>query len=77
MLVNPARNPMRNQPYEAQIGFHDIPIQRRQLRRKLTEHTNGGQIYKCAFVKKTILRKNKDKRVTHGKEHQDKPIKDF
>ncbi|KAN0101621.1 hypothetical protein V8E51_012131 [Hyaloscypha variabilis] len=72
MLVDPARNPVRNQPYDAQIGYHKIPVQRRQLRRKLAEHTNGGRIYKCAFVKKTISAKNKDKRVTYGYEHKDK-----
>jgi hypothetical protein len=77
MLVDPARNPVRNQPYDAQIGFHNIPVQRRQLRRKLAEHTNGGRIYKCAFVKKTTSEKNKDERVIYGKEHQDKPMEDF
>jgi hypothetical protein len=77
MLVDPARNPVRNQPYNAQIGFHNIPVQRRQLRHKLAEHTNGGQIYKCAFVKKTTSEKNRDERVIYGKEHQDKPMEDF
>ena len=77
ILVDPAQNPVRNQPYDAQIGFHDIPVQRRQLRRKLAEHTNGGRIYKCAFVKKTISAKNKDERVAYGHEHEDKLMEDF
>ena len=76
-LVDPARNPVRNQPYEAQIAYHQIPYKKRQLQRKLKEHTNGGQIYKCTFVKKTISYKNKDKRVAYGEEHKDKPVEDF
>jgi transposase len=60
MLVDPERNPVRDQLYEAQIEFHGIPVKKRQLQRKLKEHTNGGQRYKCAFVKKTISDKNKN-----------------
>jgi hypothetical protein len=77
MLVDPARNPVRNQLYDAQIGFHNIPVQRRQLRHKLVEHTNGGQIYKCAFIKKIISEKNQDERVAYGHEHKDKLMEDF
>jgi len=29
MLVNPAKNPVRNQPYDAQITYHKIPFKRR------------------------------------------------
>ncbi|KUJ14826.1 uncharacterized protein LY89DRAFT_123228 [Mollisia scopiformis] len=28
-LVDPARNPIRNQPYEAQIAYHKIPCKKR------------------------------------------------
>jgi len=77
MLVDPARNPVRNQPYDAQIAYHKIPVKRRQLRNKLAEHTNGGRIYKCAFIKKTISAKNKDERVAYGHEHKDKSMEDF
>src|SRR4051812_23358715 len=74
MLVSPSRNPVRNQPYDAQIAFHNIPVKRRQLQRKLKEHTNGGQIYKCAFVKKEISAINKRERVSYGEEHKDKLV---
>ncbi len=47
------------------------------MRNKLKEHTNGGQIYKCAFVKKEILDKNKKERVAYGEEHKDKSVEDF
>jgi hypothetical protein len=43
----------------------------------LNEYTNGGQIYKYAFIKKIISYKNKDERVTYSEEYKDKPIEDF
>ncbi|KAG9236379.1 hypothetical protein BJ875DRAFT_230041 [Amylocarpus encephaloides] len=51
MLVNP-QNPVRDQLYEAQIAYHNLPVQKRQLQRKLKEHTQGARRYKMAFVKK-------------------------
>ena len=39
MVVSPRRNPVRDQPYEAQIDYHNLPIKPRQLQRKLKEHT--------------------------------------
>jgi transposase len=50
MLVSPTRNPVRKQPYKAQISYHKIPVKRRELQRKLKEHTKGGGRYMCAFV---------------------------
>ena len=41
-LVSPSRNPVRKQPYEAQIEYHKIPVQRHQNQQKLKEHTKGG-----------------------------------
>jgi hypothetical protein len=76
-LVDPARNPVRDQALEAQITYHEIPCKKRQLQYKLKEHTNGGRIYKCAFVKKEISSKNKDDRVAYGQEHEDKTMEDF
>jgi hypothetical protein len=77
MLVSLSRNPVRTQPFDTQIAYHKIPVQRRQLMKKLREHTNGGQIYKAAFVKKEISEKNKDERVSYGKEYKDKTMDDF
>jgi len=76
-LVSPSKNPVRNHPLDAQIAYHNIPVQRRQLTRKLKEHTKGGQIYKCAFVKKEVSSANRDERVAYGREHKDKSIEDF
>ncbi len=45
--------------------------------KKLREHTNGGRIYKAAFVKKEISEKNKDERVSYGEEYKDKTVDDF
>jgi hypothetical protein len=58
-IGNPDQNPVRDQLYEAQIEYYYLPIQKCQLQGKLKEHTNGGQQYKCAFVKKQISRNNK------------------
>jgi hypothetical protein len=38
---------------------------------------NGGQRYKCAFVKKVILTKNCHERVEYALEHVDKLVEDF
>jgi transposase len=43
MLVDPIRNPFRDQVYDAQITEHNIPVGVRQLRRKLKEHTHNAR----------------------------------
>ncbi|KUJ14223.1 uncharacterized protein LY89DRAFT_720584 [Mollisia scopiformis] len=55
-LVDPARNPVRNQPYEAQIAYHKIPCKKRQLQRKLKEYTNSTHIDPSAQQAPRILR---------------------
>ncbi len=77
MLVSPSRNPVRKQPYEAQIEYHDIPVGKRQLQRKIKEHTKGVARYKCAFVKKVISAKNRGERGTYGLENVYKPLFGF
>ena len=77
LLVSPSRNPVRKQPLEAQIAFHDIPVKKRQLQRKLKEYTKRGQRYKCAFIKKVISRKNQEERVKYGREHVYEPLFGF
>ena len=77
MLIDPTRNPVRNQLYEAQIDFHHLPVQKRQLQRKIKEHTRGGRRYKMAFVKKQISEKNKEERVEYGQRHRNKTIEEF
>lgn len=77
MLVSPSRNPVRDQDYDAQIAHHNLPVKRRQLQRKLKEHTNGGQRYKQAYVQKKISQKNRGERIHYGVEHQNKTINEF
>lgn len=77
MLVSPSRNPVRDQLLEAQIEHHQIPVKKRQLQKKLKEYTNGGQRYKCAFVKKDISKKNRQERATYGYTHYEKTVEDF
>ena len=76
-LVDPKHNPVRFARLEAQIQYHNLPVGRRQLTRKLKEHTNGGQIYKCAFVKKEISAKNEGERQVYGIKHESKPLIGF
>jgi hypothetical protein len=76
-LVDPTRNPVRTETYEAQIAYHHIPVGKRQLQRKLKEHTKGGRKYKMAFVKKEVSTKNREERVAYGRDHQDKSMEDF
>ena len=76
-LMDPQRNSIRKARYEAQIKHYNIPIRRRQLQRKLKEHTKGGRMYKCAFIKKVPSAKNLHKREEYGNEHKDMPIFGF
>jgi hypothetical protein len=77
MLCSPSRNPVRKQPYEAQIEYHNLPVKKRQLQNMMKRHTNGGGRYVCAFVKKEISQKNKVKRATYGTEHIYDPLFGF
>ena len=77
MLCSPSRNPVRKQPLDTQIAYHNLPVQKRQLQRKLKEHTKGGGRYLCAFVKKVISSKNKEQREEYGKDHKWAPLFGF
>ena len=68
-LVSPTKNPVRKQPYEAQIQYHKLPVKKRQLQYKLKEYTKGGGRYLCAFVEKVISNKNKQNREKYGNNH--------
>lgn len=74
LLVDPARNPIRTEVWEAQIAHHHIPVGRRQLQRKLKEHTRGGQKYKQAFVSKLTRSQNTAKRIDYAREHVDQSL---
>ena len=77
MLIDPKRNPVRNQPYEAQIVYHKLLCKVRQLRRKIKEYTRNAKRYKIAFVKKEISSKNKEERVDYGEYHTSYQNNDF
>jgi hypothetical protein len=70
MLCSPSRNPVRKQPYEAQIKYHNIAVGPRQLQRKMKEYTHGGGRYICAFIEKEISEKNRQQRTKFGNDHQ-------
>jgi transposase len=77
MLVSPSRNPVRDQLYEAQIEYFQLPIKRRQLQTRLKQSTYGGQRYKQAFIRKVLSEKNHQLRVEYGEEHKGKSIDNF
>src|ERR1700712_3516703 len=77
MLVDPKQNPVRNQLYDVQIEYHKLPVQKRQLQRKLREHTNGGRRYKMAFVKKRVSDKNRQERERYGWDHEHDTIDSY
>lgn len=77
MLVDPKKNPVRNQLYEAQIVYHNLSCKKRQLQRKLIEHANGGRRYKMAFVKKKVSDKNRQERERYGWDHEHDTIESY
>lgn len=76
MLVSPSQNKVRDQALEAQIEFHDINVQRRQLTRRLAQDTQGARRYKMAFSKSSFTQKNIDCRRQHGQKYAGKTIED-
>ena len=65
MIVSPS-NPVREQPPEVNLDFHDIPVKRGQLQTRLKQATNGCPRYKRAYVQKKLRKGNKAKRVDWG-----------
>ena len=70
-------NPVRKQPYDTQIAYHKLPVKRRQLQRKIKEHTKGGGRYLCAYIEKVISDKNHAERAAYGDKHIYKPLFGF
>jgi len=75
-LVSPSKNPLRKQPYEAQIEHFKIPVKKRQLQRKMKEHTNQGGRYLMGFIKK-IYHQNREQRTIFGDNHVYDPLFGF
>jgi hypothetical protein len=63
-------NPVRNQPYERQIEYHNLSIGKRTLQRGLKRYTKGAQRFKQAYIKKEISPANRAARVEYGKKYQ-------
>ena len=70
-------NPVRKQPYDTQIAYHKLPVKRRQLQRKIKEHTKGGGWYLCAYIEKVISDNNHAERAAYGDKHIYKPLFGF
>jgi hypothetical protein len=52
MFVSLSRNPVRKAPYEAQIKHYNLPVKRRQLRRKLKEYTKEASCTNVHLLRK-------------------------
>ena len=76
-LIDPAKNPVRDQTLEAQLEFHNIHAHPKTLTRALLRDTKKGRKYKQAYVKKKLSVANKEKRVRYGNEHLHKSIDEF
>lgn len=74
LLVNPAKNPVQNQHYEAQMKYHKIKGSARTLQRALLRHTNKARRYKAAYVKKKTSNTNRQKRTEYGRKWQYKTV---
>jgi hypothetical protein len=69
-LVDPTRNPVWDQTFEAQLAFLQIDLKPRRARDRLKTDTNGRRIYKAAFVQKEISEKNLKERTEYGEHWQ-------
>jgi hypothetical protein len=76
MLVSSSGNLVRDQQYEAQIAYHNLPIKKLQLQTKPKQSTNGGQRYKQTYGKEVLHRNNRGKEVHFGAALQQKTIHD-
>ena len=77
MLIDPRKNPIRDQTYEAQISFHNLGVKKHAVLKGLKKHTKRGQRYKQAYIQKKISAKNLRIRTSYGEEHQGKTIDNF
>jgi len=54
-LIDPVKNPVRDQLYDAQIEYHEFLIKKCQLQARFKQDTNGGQRYKQAHIQKVVI----------------------
>ena len=76
MLVSPSRNPVRNQLYDAQIAYYNLPIKTRAFQAGIKRYIIGGQRYKQAFIKKKISKANRQKLIEYGQKWRHAIVED-
>jgi len=76
MLLSPSRNPVRTQAFEAQIAFHDIKVNRRQLRTRITQEDPGAGVYKMAYTKSDFSKDNIVNRLKYGQKYVGASVED-
>jgi hypothetical protein len=76
-LLDPKRNPYYKQRYECMIEKLSLPIQERQLKRRLTQSTNNAQRYKAATFKDDLSDRVKDLRQEYGKYHETHTVDNY
>jgi hypothetical protein len=75
--MSPLRNPLRKHLYTAQIKHFYIPVEERQLQRKIKEFIKGGGRYVIAYVRKVFLEKNRGARTQYRDDYIYKPLFNF
>lgn len=68
-FVDPVKNPLRDQQYEAQIEYFQLETTKRTLRNQLSKHTKNAQRFKAAYIHKQISVKNRRLRQNHRKHY--------
>ena len=70
-------NPVREEPLEVQIDYHDIPLQKHQLQARLKDDANRAQIYKKRYTMKEISDSQAENRKQYSLDHRDQTLEAF
>ena len=73
MLVDPKRNKLRWQTYEAQIEYYKLGCSVRTLERSLMKWTHGGRRYKAAYVQKQLNSNQLQQRTNYALKYKTEP----
>jgi len=76
-LINSKKNYLRFEAYEVIIEEFQLPVQKRQLVRKLKEYTRGSRRYRYMFIKKQISSANRDQREDYSWRYKDYIVDDY
>ena len=77
MLVDPEKNPWRNQRYEVMIQKFNLKISVRQLQRRIRTLTKNARRYKQATYKDDLSEATMAARREYSKRHKDYIVKNF